>query len=45
MREEHEALVLEALAKTYDGVEGDIGTAFYNIASQLAAEYYDGNAR
>ena len=45
MREEHEAPVLEALAKTYDGVEGDIGTAFYNIASQLAAEYYDDNAR
>jgi len=44
LREEHHAPVMEYLAKTYDDVENDLGTALYNIASQLAREYYDDNA-
>jgi N12 class adenine-specific DNA methylase len=45
LREEHHAPVMEYLAKTYDNVENDLGTSLYNIASQLAREYYDDNAR
>ena len=45
MREEHEAPVLEALSKTYDDVEGNLADALFNIASQLATEYYNDNDR
>lgn len=45
LREEHHVPVMEYLAKTYDGVEEDLGTSLYNIAAQLAGEYYDDNAR
>ena len=44
MREEHSGPVMETLGKVYDGVEGDLRTALYNIASQLANEYYNDNA-
>ncbi|KPU45061.1 RNA polymerase-associated protein RapA [Oxobacter pfennigii] len=45
LRPEHHAPVLNALAKTYDEVEDSLPDALYNIASQLATEYYEDNAR
>lgn len=48
LKQEHEAPVMESLAKSYGGyadVEGDLGTILYNIAKELANEYYNDNAR
>ena len=44
LREEHKPLVLSELAKIYDDVDNDsIAQTFHNIASQMAAEYYEDN--
>ena len=45
MREEHEAPVMDAFTKTYDDVSGSFADTLFNIASQLADEYYSDNAR
>ena len=45
MGQEHEAPVLQTLAKTYDDVTESFADTFRNIAKQLAAEYYQDNAR
>ena len=44
MRQEYEAPVLEALVKTYEGVEDSLGVALYTIAIQLVREY-DGDKK
>ncbi len=45
MRPEHEAPVMAALSQNYDGVEGNLNDALYNIATQLVREYYEDNDR
>jgi hypothetical protein len=46
MAAEHKPLALAELAKNYEDVDGDsLGRAFRSIAKQLAAEYYEDNAR
>ena len=45
MEKEHEAPALEALARSYDGIEGDIPQAAIAAARQLANEYWNDNAR
>ena len=45
MKKEHEAPALEALARSYDGIEGDIPQAAIAAARQLANEYWNDNAR
>ena len=43
---EHEAPVMEALARAYDSdAQGDLGNILYEIAGRLATEYYDDNRR
>jgi N12 class adenine-specific DNA methylase len=45
MKAEYKPLVLAELAKSYENVGESLGESFLNIAGQLAAEYYDDNAR
>ena len=45
LKQEHKALVLTELAKSYDDVGDSLADTFHNIAKQLAMEYYEDNAR
>lgn len=45
LREEHLPPVKEALIKSYDSMEGDLGGMLYDIAKKLAEEFYNDNQR
>ncbi len=45
MRQEHREPVLKHLAGIYDDIEDTLSDSFRNIATQLANEYYEDNAR
>ncbi|MGL6200421.1 MAG: SNF2-related protein [Lachnospiraceae bacterium] len=45
MQYEHEAPIMETLAKSYGEMEGNLGDILYNIAQELSKEYYEDNAR
>ena len=38
---EHEAPVMDALARAYENVSGDFGWSLYSVARQLSDDYYD----